>query len=75
MPEYSCKRCGAAIRWVQTARTRVWMPLDAEAMAVGNVVLDRDGLAVVLNDHRRDRAVEDGREVWRPHFASCPERS
>jgi len=70
-PPSTCRRCGASIRWVQTARTRSWMPLDAEPTRVGNVVLNRDGLAVVLNDHRRDEAVAAGREVWRAHFASC----
>lgn len=66
-----CKRCGAPILWVRTAKHGKSMPLDAAPVAVGNVVL-RAGAAVVLDLPDRDLALSRGETVYRPHFASCP---
>lgn len=67
----TCRNCGARIRWVTTAKRGRWMPLDPEPTPLGTVILI-GGEAFVLDIPDRDRAVERGETIWRPHFASCP---
>lgn len=66
----TCTRCGAQIVWAVTAKRGKPMPLDAEPTPNGTVVME-DGKAVVLDIPDRDLAVDAGKIVWRPHFASC----
>lgn len=60
-----CQSCGAEIRWAETPGGK-WIPLDAEPVSDGNVVVrETDGVpeAVVV-------AKTAGRYV--SHFATCP---
>jgi len=54
-----------------TAKRRRTMPIDVEPTPNGHVVVDR-GLAHMVSDTDRDRAVAAGVTVYRAHFASCP---
>lgn len=70
-----CRHCGARIRWVRTAKRGRLMPLDIKPTPLGNVILRPvDSAAVVLDMPDRDIAVSRGAVVYRPHFASCPNR-
>ena len=66
-PVDRCRSCHAPIRWVRTRRGEL-MPLDADPVADGNVILDDDGRAVVLGNQLP--LAQPTR--YRPHFASCP---
>lgn len=67
-----CRSCNAEIRFGLTAKGKR-MPLDAEPVYVGFDSIR--GLQVF--DGRLRQAtlqdVEDGRELYRPHFATCPQ--
>jgi hypothetical protein len=64
-----CRDCGPRIRGVNATNDR-WMPLDAEPIDDGRVVI-RGGEAVVLSDASREAALEVSETIWRAHFASC----
>lgn len=69
----TCRSCGAPIRWVRTRAGKA-MPLDAEPVATGNVVLGEDGVARVLTR----KQVEGGGIVgdrYVSHHATCPQAS
>lgn len=66
-----CRSCGAMLRWVRTRAGKA-MPLDAEPVADGNVVLGEDGTARVLTR----KQVEQGGIVgprYVSHHATCPQ--
>jgi hypothetical protein len=66
MKEGKCRSCGAVIVWARTVADRL-MPLDAEPVADGNIVLV-NGMAVsTAND---DPA---GQLHYKSHFATCPQ--
>lgn len=76
-PTKPCAGCGLAIAWRLT-RKGAKIPLDPEPVPTGNVILDRQGLAVVL-DRERLKVLEAraDRERWPryvSHFATCPNR-
>lgn len=68
----ACRSCGAPVRWVITSRGKR-MPLDAEPVDDGNVVLDmsdrNDPVAIVVPPEQI--LVEDGPR-YVSHFATCP---
>lgn len=71
-----CSTCRAAIRWVVMATGRR-MRIDAEPHPEGNVRVLDDGRAEVLSgavlDGLRRRGIIDGAtELFRSHFATCP---
>ena len=59
MPVSTCRSCGAAIVWAKTT-TGKSMPLDAEPVPDGNIVL-HEGVAYVTGTGDR-----------KSHFATCP---
>jgi len=62
-----CRSCGAAIIWAKTAGGSS-VPLDAEPVPNGNIVLRSDGIAVYLK--AADARPTGGCFV--SHFATCP---
>ena len=67
----ACRSCGAAVRWVRTAKGKP-MPLDMQSNERGNVVIDR-GVGVVLGAVDADAARRAGSALYLPHHASCPQ--
>jgi hypothetical protein len=69
-----CRSCGAEVRWVSTKADRR-MPLDAWPSRDGNVQLVADQgqlVAEVLRSGRAAEARARGLELFRSHFATCP---
>jgi hypothetical protein len=71
MQEGKCRGCGAKVLWYRTKASRALIPLDAEPNPRGNVVIDAEGLAVVLGGGLFDEAPEG--ERYMPHHATCPQ--
>jgi hypothetical protein len=65
-PAQACRSCDAPIRWVKTT-TGKRMPLDAEPVPDGNLVLV-DGVATVV-----DADAAGTRERYTSHFSTCPQ--
>ena len=67
-----CKTCGARIAWVKTEATGKSMPLDAESVPDGNVVL-RGGRAHVFALGGAEEAAVAATHVPRfvSHFSTC----
>jgi hypothetical protein len=65
-----CKSCGADIRWVRTTLGK-WMPLDAEPVLEGNIVLTLDG-ALTLSARQLALARALEQLLYRSHFVTCP---
>ncbi len=63
----ACRSCPAPVRWEKTTSGK-WIPLDAEPVADGNIVLER-GRARVL---AADEQVGHGVRRFKSHFATCP---
>ena len=66
----ACRSCGAAVRWEVTAGGRR-MPLDAEPVPDGNVVVV-DGQARVLTSAGAELLTLDTPRFV-SHFATCPQ--
>ena len=69
----TCRSCGAPIRWVRTRAGKA-MPLDAQPVATGNVVLGEDGTARTLT---RKQVMLGGivGDRYTSHFATCANAS
>lgn len=68
-----CSSCRALLRWERTlAGKRI--PLDSAPVREGNVVLE-NGVALVLGKHKAAQARLDGRTLFMPHHATCPQRA
>lgn len=71
----TCRSCEARILWIETERGKK-MPLDAEPVEMGNVVLIKltDGREVAryLNPANVE-IYDDGRPRFTSHFATCPQ--
>jgi hypothetical protein len=65
-----CKRCGAPVRWVRTAKHYKWMPLDPEPDERGNVILV-DGRAHVIDGEALAWSRANQEALYRAHFATC----
>lgn len=63
-----CATCGAAIEFATSAATGKTMPLDAEPVATGNIVL-REGKAVVLK--KTDPAPPADEPRFVSHYTTC----
>lgn len=69
-----CRSCGAGIRWGAVAASGKNMPLDVEPHPDGNVRIARDGfLLEVLGGVALPAARARGDELYRSHFATCPD--
>jgi hypothetical protein len=70
-----CHSCGASILWARTL-SKKQMPLDAEPIATGNVVLvkhvDGHEVAVYLSGGNLE-FYSDIKERYRSHFSTCPD--
>lgn len=64
-----CSSCNAPIEWATSAATGKAMPIDAEPVDDGNIVL-RDGQAVVLGRWGGDD-LPPGTPRFKSHFATC----
>ena len=70
MPEpANCRSCGALITWVRTT-TGALMPLDADPVAGGNIVI-KDGIAHTLKGDLFEEMLDGLR--YQSHFVSCPQ--
>ncbi len=72
MPERSpCRSCKAPLLWVRTAAFDSLMPLDADPVPDGNIVLI-DGKAHVMKGDLFEPFIDD-RPRYKSHHATCPE--
>ena len=71
----ACKSCGAPVVWTVTHNGKA-MPVDADPVENGNIVLRRDGETVVAEYPGREHPslFEAPRPRYVSHFATCPER-
>ena len=70
-----CRSCGAEIRWARTEKGKR-IPLDDEPTVKGNVTIARQGdhvIASVLGPMEAEIARQEGRTLYLPHHASCPQ--
>lgn len=67
-----CRSCGARIYWVVTEGGAA-MPVDADPVPGGNVVIRRHGIRYVGHVLRRDESPPPGVERRMPHHATCPD--
>lgn len=75
----SCRTCGRSVVWTKTANQK-WMPVDAEAVEHGNIMLagvDDQGTppqAVVCRTiEEKADAKSRGFLLYRSHFVTCPQ--
>lgn len=62
----TCRSCGAAIRWVQMAKSGKKSPLDVHPADKGNVAIGEDGLGYTVTGEGRTPP------LYLSHFATCP---
>ena len=71
----ACKACAAMIMYYPTswplAPGTKLMPIDAEPVADGNVVLDAAGEVSIARVLKTGESVEPGRLRYVSHFATC----
>lgn len=78
-PPSLCRSCGAAVRWVKSAKTGRVMPLDPEPRDDGNIVLlDRWQLnlrlaRVLEHDEVTQERLFGIEPRYVSHFATCPQ--
>jgi hypothetical protein len=65
-----CKGCNAWMKWYETT-AGARMCVDEHPHPDGNVVINDDGLAVVL---KKGETPPEGVKRWMPHWATCPAR-
>lgn len=66
----NCRSCKAPILWCRTTLGNL-MPVDAEPVADGNIVL-KDGTAHTLSKADLFEPMVDGPR-YRSHYATCPD--
>jgi hypothetical protein len=73
----SCRTCKAPVIWSQTAKKREPMPVDAEPVADGNVVLekrwDKKQKEFYTAAVTYEPLIHAGQARYRSHFATCPD--
>ena len=78
MNKHKCRSCGAAIIWSETITSRL-MPLDAEPVKEGNIVLglrkNLPPLALYQTEQQLERLREKGELLYMSHFVTCPQAS
>ena len=62
-----CRSCGAKIIWVKTEKGKD-MPIDAEPVPDGNIVMSTGKAHVV----KKDETFLTGTKFYKSHFATCP---
>ena len=73
-PISKCRSCGSPIVWGTTVATGKRMPVDAEPVVGGNVVMTTgvDGPELlVVKEPERLRRLDEGEKLWISHFSSC----
>ena len=70
MEHGKCRSCGAEIIWIRSAATGSLMPLDAEPVEGGNVVV-KDGMAHVMRGDLFEEML-DG-PCYQSHYVTCPQ--
>lgn len=75
-----CRSCSAQIIWAQSATSDKRMPLDAEPVDDGNVVLELRGHAadplyrVLTKKEKAQQTIFDEPQLrYKSHFATCPQ--
>lgn len=66
-----CSSCGARIFWAHTIAGKA-MPIDADPVDTGNVLIDPDGKAIVLGKPQHTPNLL-GENRYTSHFATCPD--
>ncbi len=73
-PTVPCSGCGIHIAWRFTPKGAK-LPLDPDPVPTGNVVINRSGIAVVLDRERLKKLeAREDRDRWPlyvSHFATC----
>jgi len=73
-PIEHCKSCGAPIYWATSEASGKRHPVDVEPVEDGNVLLSlRGGTGLVARVLKKGEEVEDGRNRYTSHFATCPQ--
>jgi hypothetical protein len=69
-----CKSCGALIRYVRSAKSEAFMPVDAEPNPAGSIRLNADGRAAVIPKKERQAGglFDAAGDVYMSHFGTCP---
>lgn len=72
LPVKECRSCGAEIVWTVTHKGKR-MPVDAEPVEGGNIVLRRDGETVIAEYPGKEHPslFEADRPRYVSHFATC----
>lgn len=70
-PTKSCSSCGASIIWAITS-SGGRMPVDAEPVKDGNIVLRQPGLDEVFAHVRRENSPQLATPYYVSHFVTCP---
>lgn len=70
MTRGQCKSCGASILWVKTLGGRA-MPLDAEPVPDGNVVVHNKTCVVLTKEQQGDTDLKGTGPRYQSHFATC----
>ena len=68
----TCRTCGAPIIWALTAKSNKWIPLDADPVKDGNIVLTPERQTAVYLQTGWDRPPSDMKR-YRSHFSTCPD--
>ena len=66
----TCRSCGAEVIWTVTEAGKS-MPVDASAMATGNLVLEREN--GVVRSHVENMMDDPDEPRFTSHFVTCPE--
>ncbi len=64
----SCRSCGATVFWMWTVAYNKLMPVDADPVPDGTLVLTSDRRVAVAGDQE-----EPDRPRYRSHFSTCPD--
>lgn len=65
-----CQTCQAPIEWAKSAATGKAMPLDAEPVPDGNIVINSRGEAVVLKKGEEAKLLPETPR-FRSHYSTC----
>jgi hypothetical protein len=74
MQRSRCRSCRAEIVWATTGAGKA-MPVDAEPVDDGNVLLDEDDGYLFATVVSPGQIPLDGSPLYASHFASCPNSS
>ena len=69
----TCRSCHAPIVWAVNDLTGKAMPLDAEPVDGGNVILHALGSTCTVLNAGQGTLLDDDEPRYVPHFATCPD--